>query len=362
MKRRPTSLVQLLLLAACTSQADDPPPSADHDPHGEHAPAIPWIEAAPPLDLSLVEAPARVLLAPGSSAEVTPTYPARVILLHVQPGQDVALGDPIVDVIMPTLIQAAGDHQAATTRLRSYRGRRDQLEALRREGLSRLAERSEVDIAIAEAEAQEARAHATLQSAGVAPAGARAILRSGGKLTLRAPIAGTVTEVAGALGGNYDPTSGPLARILAPSPARIEARFTRLPPVNARFELRLGEAAPIPLRVIREAPTIDGRDAALPIWFEPEQGQSLRPGTIGQVVALLGDTDGVVSLPPRAVTLDGGRAFVVSQGRGPIAVHVLASAPEGILLRAAEPPQLRPGEAFAADAAALLRPGQGDEH
>jgi hypothetical protein len=209
---------------------------------------------------------------------------------------------------------------------------------------------------------REGRAHATLQSAGVAPAGARAILRSGGKLTLRAPIAGTVTEVAGVLGGNYDPTSGPLARILAPSPARIEARFTRLPPVDARFELRLDDRPPIPLRVIREAPTIDGRDAALPIWFEPEQGQSLRPGTIGQVVALLGDTDGVVSLPPRAVTLDGGRAFVVSQGRGPIAVHVLASAPEGILLRAAEPPQLRPGEAFAADAAALLRPGQGDEH
>ena len=353
-------LALALALAGCQGSAAPAEPAAADTPAAPAA-AIAWTRAAPPIDLSLVEAPARVLLAPGSSAGVAPPFPARVTALRVQPGQAVAAGDPIAEVTMPELIQAAGDHQAASTRLQAYERRRDQLESLAKEGLARLAEISEIDVAIAEAQAQSARALATLKVAGVDPQGARALLRSGGKVTLRAPIAGVVTEVLADLGDTYDPARGPLCRLLGESPPRIEARFTRVPPADARFELRLDARPPIPLRTVTEAPAIDGRDAALPIWFEPQEPMTLRPGTIGQVVALLGDTAGVVAVPPRSVTLHEGRAHVVGKERGPIVVTVLASAPEAILVRAVDGPPLRPGDELAADAAAVLRPGGDDE-
>ena len=57
--------------------------------------------AGTPHDLSLLEAPARIVPAPGSEARVAASHDARVVLVHVRAGDHVEAGAPIVDVVIP---------------------------------------------------------------------------------------------------------------------------------------------------------------------------------------------------------------------------------------------------------------------
>ncbi|MCB9702210.1 MAG: efflux RND transporter periplasmic adaptor subunit [Myxococcales bacterium] len=379
------ALALALLPLACQSAAGDPTGAAPAEAAADepHEPAaVRWIETEAARPLAVAEAPARVLIAPGSAAAIAPPFPARIDTIKVAPGQTVSAGSVVAEVTIPAVIAAAGDLRAATTRKAAYQQRHDQLEALRREGLARLAEIAEVEVQIAEAEASAAVAQATLRSAGLSPKDAQRLLRNGGRLPLRTPIAGVVTEILTGVGESHDPSAGPLLRVVGEGPLRIEGRFTRPPPVDARYLLDLAGGGPsIPVTPIAEAPAIDGRDAALPIWFSvaappPAEGEGagedtagaktpapipqLRAGAHGRIRVLLGDLDGVVSVPAEALVIHDGVAQVVAREGGARPVRVLVSDGHQALITAEGGPKLAPGVALAADAAQLLHPGEGD--
>ena len=77
-----------LLIVGCKErreQADSAPATAARG--SSSSSSTPWVRVRPAEGLSLLEVPARVLAPPSSAAAVVPPFRARVLRIHVQPGQ-----------------------------------------------------------------------------------------------------------------------------------------------------------------------------------------------------------------------------------------------------------------------------------
>ncbi|BDG10224.1 efflux RND transporter periplasmic adaptor subunit [Anaeromyxobacter paludicola] len=353
---RRAALPLLALLLACKGapSAPQPEPTAPAAPSA----ATPWVKARTAEGLSLLEAPATVLPAPESSGNVVPPFRARVARVHVRAGEQVRKGQPVCDVIMPEVLQAAGTYAAASTRVQAYQRRRDQLESLKKEGLVRAADLLEVETRLAEAKADQQGALATLRVAGLEGADAARLLAGAGQLTLRSPIDGIVTEVKASLGETREAAGEPIARVAGEGEARVEARLARSLPAHARYELALATGERHPLALIGRAPVVDGRDGTALAWFSPPAAARLTPGLAGRLVVQLGQGAGA-AVPARAVALAPEGAYVVvNRGGAParVAVQVLATSGADALVRG----DLKAGDEVAADAAlAEARPGAG---
>lgn len=341
-------LAAVLLACACSSTAgqEPPPPEAPAS-----APAR-WVQARPPRDVSLLEVPAQVLPAPESRAVVAPPFDARVVRVRVAAGQRVAKGAPLVDVIMPELVSAAGAWSAASTRVAAYTRRKVKLEALAREGLTRAVELTETEAKLAEARADLKAAQATFRAAGMTPRGASALLRGDGTVPLTSPIAGVVTEVQAVVGETRPGGGAPLVRVAGDSAARIEARLTHPPPRGARFELVTSAGEAIPLRLLEQAPFVDPTDASRPAWFEPEVPQPLPGGLTARLRILPPEDTRAVVVPTDAVGGGPGDAFVIRRrgdGSERVGVRVLARSGADALVEGA----LVAGDEVSADPEAL---------
>jgi multidrug efflux pump subunit AcrA (membrane-fusion protein) len=212
---------------------------------------------------------------------------------------------------MPEVATAAAAHAAAETRLEAYGARRRQLEALRAEGLAKLDERAEVELRLAETEAERLRAKAVLRSAGVSPAEAARVAASGGVVSLESPVAGVVVEVAAALGAAREAGGPPLARIAGEAPLRVEARLSHALPDEAQLEFVPLGGAPVPVTLAALAPAVDARDGHRLAWFDPAGPAPAVPqGAPGLLRVRLRGGEGLVLLPARAVGRREGRAFV----------------------------------------------------
>lgn len=372
---RASRLVCLCLMLAACREGAAPVPAAgaatSEAGKGQAASsATPWVRARPAEGLSLLEAPARVLSPPSSAAAVVPPFRARVVGIHVQAGQSVPRGAPLLDVVMPEVIRAAGAHVAATTRLQAYEGRKAQLEQLRGEGLVRLADLAEAVTKVAEARADQQAALGTLRSANVEPGEAGRLLSGSGALTLKSPIAGVIVAVNATLGETHDNTDDPLLRIIGPgdSPPRIEARLgsglVQTLPADARYSFS-SAAGTLQLKLVGSAPVVDPRDGSTPCWFSPLEGSPppLPQGLSGKLQVRLSDggyRDGgaggaaggavrVVTVPTRAVALQDGQTLVLRRQGSQIVrvpVTVLATSGADALVRGA----LSPGDEVAAEA------------
>lgn len=391
-----------LLLAACKPAPPPAPPPVAAPQQRTSAPA-PWVQVRPGLGVVLYEAPAQVLSAPGSIAEVMAPLRAQVVAVHARPGQRVVAGAPLVTVLMPEVLRAAFAYQGAGLRLAAYGQRREQLMQLKSDGLLRLADLAETDARIAEARAAQLEAQALLAVAGLAPSEAAALASREGRVTLRSPLAGVVTSVAATLGQVTD--GGPLVRVAGGSEPRIEARLPPTLPEHAAFALCLTSGTCRPLRLIERAPLVDSRDGKTLTWLVPlspaaptgsaASASAPSPGSAAAAPAAGGagtataDPELVAGLtatlqvsltakgasggdsgprpvlvPARALLVRNSQPHVIRRRDGgpqQQAVRVLLVTGADALVVAAAEPALKPGDEIAADAVPYAASGETGE-
>ncbi len=326
----------------------------------------PWIKLRSGHTSPLFEGPAQVLPSPGSIAEVMPAFSAQVVQILVQPGQRVVVGTPLCVVLSPEVLRAAGTYLGAGLRLTAYVQRRDQLLALKGEGLSRLSDQLETEARIAEAKAAQLESLAVLQAAGLSLADAGALAASGGKITVRSPISGVVVGVGANLGHVVQPGTA-LLKIVGASGQRIEARLSAMLPKDARFELLLPTGKRKPLRLLERSLQVDGRDGTMISWLTADLSDKptvdavakddpdLLPGMVARVAVYPSEkpSESMASfvIPTRALRLAESGAVVFRRGSSdlpqPVSVQVLWSSSVDALIASK---QLHDGDMVAADA------------
>ena len=380
------ALGMLALAGACKPPAAAAPPIDSGVQPRTSAPA-PWVKVRPGHGVVLFEAPAQVLSAPETVAELMAPLRAQVVAISARPGQRVGAGTPLVTVIMPELLRAAFAYQGAGLRLTAYGQRREQLLQLKSDGLLRLAELAETEAHLAEAKAAQLEAQALLQVAGLPPSEAAALGARDGRLSLRSPIAGVVTSVAAMLGHVTD--GGALVRIVGSGEPRIEARLPPALPENIGFSLCLPHGACMPLRLIERAPLVDSRDGKTLAWFAPAgntagaapraAGAAATPDPDALIAGLTatlqvslmessatGEKSGIrpVLVPSRALLVRDSQPQIIRRQKGEPqqqAVRVLLVTGADALVVAAAAPALQPGDEIAADATPYAEAAEGGE-
>lgn len=384
------ALGTLALCGSCKPPVAAVPPLDSGGPQRTSAPA-PWVKVRPGHGVVLYEAPAQVLSAPETVAELTAPLRAQVVAISARPGQRVGAGTPLVTVIMPELLRAAFAYQGAGLRLTAYGQRREQLMQLKSDGLLRLAELAETEAHLAEAKAAQLEAQALLQLAGLPLSEAAALGSRDGRVSLRSPIAGVVTSVVAVLGHVSD--GGPLVRIVGRGEPRIEARLPPSLPENIGFSLCLPHGACIPLHLIERAPLVDSRDGKTLAWLAPvgAAAAGAAPQAAGGAattdfaalvagltatiqVSLLesaaaGDRAATaatrpVLVPARALLVHDSQPHVIRRQKGEPqhqAVRVLLATGADALVVAAGEPALQPGDEIAADAGPYAEVAEGGE-
>lgn len=303
-----------------------------------------WVDSRPADDTALLEAPARVLAAPEAIVSIAPPLTARVVRVRVRPGQRVAPGEPLIDVLMPELLHAAGDLAGEEIKVAAYSKRRAQLEALRAEGLARLAELAEVDSQLATARADAQAARATLRAASVSDAQAAALLVGDGVLSLRAPIRGLVTALDATPGQVREPSAA-LATLVGAGEGRVEARLPSTPEGGGGFSFVAGGVA-VPLELVSVSPRFEPTDGTRLAWFSAVDGGVLPIGATGRVRQQADPSWRVV--PARAVLEAAVPQVRVRRGDGSALVEVRVVARSGA---EAIVTGLAAGEQIAADGA-----------
>jgi hypothetical protein len=307
----------LVLLSACAA------PPSESEPIREEAPSADAHFRAPqPVTTrGLLDAPARVIASSQASAVVSTSLEARVVQVRVQPGQRVEANAPVVDVLMPEALRAAGALSAASLRAEAYQARLEKLSPLVKDGLARASELFELSTNLTLARADVASAQATLRTAGLTDKEALSLLSGRGILTLRSPIAGMVTVVSARRGEVRAPASGPLIEIVGEAPTRVEARFASLPPASASLVWK-GAGAEIPLEIEAVAPSANEVDGSRSVWLRAKgDEQALTAGTLGRVRIV--PRAAWRSVPARAlVTTDKGARVRVKRGAETVWVDV----------------------------------------
>ncbi|MFO0712999.1 MAG: efflux RND transporter periplasmic adaptor subunit [Sandaracinus sp.] len=296
-----------VVLSGCGSST--PEEAAAEAPSTDVAREPRWSEVLAPTDLSLLEAPAYVVPAPGSEARVAPSHEARVVRVHVRAGDVVEAGAPIVDVVMPAVLEAAARWASVTPRRSLRAQRRTELAALQQEGLVDRERVFEQETEIATLDAERAQALATLRAASLSPSDSAQVLRRG-TITLTAPIGGTVRAISAAIGEVRAPDGEPFATLVALTPARIEARLAQPLPPGATLEFVGLDGSRTTLDAASLRDTVDPLDGLRVAWIDPvADAAPLVAGLHGRVVAHL-VSEGIVELDGEALVLEGARVFV----------------------------------------------------
>lgn len=334
-------LLALGSLAGCgASPAPQPAPAEKRSSRS------PWVEAKAPEGIALLTAPARALPTPEGEASLTAPFPARIVSVRVQPGDRVEKGAPLVEVVMPEIVSAAGRLAAASEKLAALGKRHGALEEMKAHGLVRMAEIADVEAAMGEARAERLTARAILASAGLSERDGTSLLSGTGAIALRSPTAGVVVSVDAPLGAVREAAGGPLVRVAGEASTRLVARFPVTPPAGATFTFAPLDGSPVPVEAVSTSPIVDGRDGSREIFFRP-QGPVVS-GATGTLKVDLPE-GGAVAVPARSLRLvEGIPTIYLREGEGekPVSVVVLASTGAQALIRG----DVRPGDLVAADA------------
>lgn len=361
--RRFVAVPMLALSGACTSGSSTAEAPPAPPPARASAPSA-WVPVRAASRVALAEAPALVLSSPDAVAALSAPFRARVQQVRARPGQQVKAGDPLVEVLMPEVVEAAGAASAASLRLEAYSRQVERLEALHAQGLAKLPDLADAQTQQAEARAALVAAHAVLRVAGIAPGEARGVAERG-TVWLKSPIGGVVTEVRAVLGEMQPEASAALVRVAADGPARLEARLSVRPPEDASFAFVSPQGIAVPVRWVGQSPVVDAADGTWRAWFEPEDTAAvLRAGQGGRLRIQAAAGEDTVLVPARALAFDSARTVVFTRGGEgqPVRreVEVLATSGAEALVKG----PLSARDAVAADGAALLlesQAGDGDE-
>lgn len=319
-----------------------------------------WAEVEAPRDLTLLQAPGRVVGGGDREAVLQPIFRAQLVKFHVRPGDRVRAGQAIVDVVMPDVADAAAIYRGATRRRTVHGARKDKLKRLRGEGLVSEGAIFEVASLTAETDQQVLVAAATLRAAGIDPGrSGELILRPAFALT--SPIDGVVQALGGRLGQVIEGSGAAIATIVGEGRPRIEARFLHEPPAGARLRFAAVDGSTWPLVPTPIGRVVEADDGAVTMWFEPADERLAFPGLRG-TVEVVSEDPAVVQVPAGALRGQG-EALAVVRRRGEevreVAVVLLAGAGATALVRAREDGALVAGDRVADDARALERGGAG---
>lgn len=320
-----------LACAACTAE---PSPSQGAELPSRATASSRFVAVRRPDDSSILEAPAIVRASAAAFGEVTSPATLRIARVHVQVGQGVSPGDPIVDAYAPEVLDAAAVYMSAASRARTHEQRADQLEALLGEGLVRRAEVFEQRAKAAELRADRLRAIAVLRSSGVDPKDSATLLERG-VITLTAPVKGIVTELSARVGRTYPPDGPPIARVLGEASARVEVRTAKPWPRASAVVFRSSDGRQIALNPTPLASVVVPSDGTTRSWFEPEEELALPDGLVG--TARVSAAEDVWEVPATSIGQRGRKSLVVLR-RGDtleeVEVEVAAASGASALVRA----------------------------
>jgi multidrug efflux pump subunit AcrA (membrane-fusion protein) len=256
-------LVAVALLAGCGERAPSPSPAAPAATPSSAVVAPARATEVAPGAIAIgpaAEAIAEVVRDADGVAAIAAPADARIERVHVRPGDRVAAGAAVATVVLPTIAIEAARVAGADLRLGPLVARRDALVRSLADGLARAADLAEVEATLAEVRAERAVALAAVRAAGP---GDRV---GGGRVVLRAPIAGVVVEVSAAIGEHRGPADGPLARIAGGGATRVAARWVGAPP-GGPARLLLDDGGERALTEVAVAPSLDP-DGAIAVWYD----------------------------------------------------------------------------------------------
>lgn len=265
----------LLSLAACA-----PKPTTAPTQQPEATSSITrWVQVRDAADVSMLEVPAEVRGDLATSGAVDVPYAARIARIFVKVGDHVERGAPIVAVVVPQVLSAAGAYIAASTRLAAQEQRQRRLKELQAEGLAKTSDTVESEARVADAKAERATALATLKGAGVEEKAAASLLDHDGTITLTSPVTGVIVALDAALGETREGAGRPIARIAGAGGRRIEAHLARTPPNDATYTLVMRNGRNVPLTLVNMSPAIDPIDGARMAWFDAPADANLSVGS-----------------------------------------------------------------------------------
>lgn len=256
---------------------------------------------------TLVRAPGRVAFREGAVSEVGAPVDGRVTTVHVQVGQRVADGDPLVTIASPSAAQLRGELARARVMLQAA-----EAELARQEQLANRGVGIESDRVRAEADVAEARAMLSALSATSGSIGRG----SAASVTVRSPIAGTVLVRSASVGAAVESGGEPLVVIGEPDAVWVQAQvFERELPLievgtSARVSIStLGEPIEARVEAIGGAVDPDTRRAPVYLAFTGELGGRLRAGMYARAEIEVGEAG--LGIPTSSVLIkDGGRTVV----------------------------------------------------
>jgi cobalt-zinc-cadmium efflux system membrane fusion protein len=254
----------------------------------------------------VTEIPGEVRVDERAYAEVGSPVSGRIAAVHVQPGDNVRAGSPLLTLRSTDVGRARAEYAAALARRTLARQAADRIRALVAERIAPQRELQQADAELAAAEAGVNAAATGLAAFGVdaaEPAG-----QDVSSFVLRAPIAGVILDRDALLGQAVDPANT-LVRIAGLDHVWLVVQAFERDAVRVRLgttarvvfpafpgQARTGRVAWIGQRVASDART-------LPVRIElPNTDRVLRPGMTASAQVPLANTSGrVMSVPSSAL-------------------------------------------------------------
>jgi len=265
-----------------------------------------------------IESDGRIEAADTLTTQVFAPVSGQVVRILAKTGDRVPKGAPLAEIESGDRAQAAGDVTAAAAQVRAAEADESRLAQLVKESGASLKDYQQSQAALAAARDAFQAAQARLKAMGATGAAKSA---DEGRLLLKAPVAGVVTQQAVGVGQNVaSVTAGATAPLFVISDlSRVwligdlreeDARQAR---VGQTLEGRLaGAGAPaIEGRVDYVAPSVDPATRRVAVRaLVPNPGGTLRPETFVDVHLVLGAGRGALSVPSEALIYDGDQAHI----------------------------------------------------
>jgi cobalt-zinc-cadmium efflux system membrane fusion protein len=294
--------------AAARPAPEVPPPAQDGVVHIRDA-SRPFIETETVTGArsdASVTAPARVEFRDGAVSQLGAPLDGRIVKVHVQIGDRVHEGDPLVTLDCPDAAEMRASVESATASLREARSALDRQIRMLQQGVGTERDRIAAETRVSAIEAELARVQADVAFVGMG---------TGTSVVLRASIGGTVIGRKANAGMTVQKGSEAIVEIGDPSalwivadvferdlPLVREAARTRveLSSLNTALDGHVSSIGTVVARGLRTAPVRIAVDT---------QPVALRPGMFGRV-RIEGAAAGL-SLPTDAILIKNGRESFV---------------------------------------------------
>ena len=315
----PDRFVLLLLITAVSLSAGCSDADADVVEATITTPALATVVVGAAGDAT-VRVAGRVVVA-NSRARVAAPLSARVRRVLVMPGDTVAVGTPVVEVVMTGVIDAAADLAGATARRVVVSKRQVHLLTLRTEGYANVPQELQAEQDLADIDATTTRARAVLRAADVGDAAVPGLLLRGG-LVLTSPVAGVVAGVDAVVGAVVEPGATLVSLVAGGAGQAADRRRVVVRTALAIDDeaLQAQRAASIDvagvkvlLRSLAVVDEVNPRDGARDRWFAIEGDvKSAHALSDGSTVLVALPARGTARLPSSAVRLGGDGVAVVA--------------------------------------------------